>query len=82
MIYGSDEFLSDEKGKRWQRCFCTAMQPGKPYTMLVNVFADESDNFMVEPFTDFDARVVGQGKDLMVVMHPKGTVVILGEKPC
>jgi len=82
MIFGTDEFFIDEKGKRWQRCICNSKQPGSPFVPLVTVFADEGNNYIIDGFDDFDARMVGQGKDLMVMMHPKGTVVVLEEKPC
>lgn len=82
MIYGTDTFFVDEKGKRWQRCICTARKPGLPFVSLVIVFADEGNGYMFEPSSAFDARIVGEGKDLTVMMNPKGTVVILEEKPC
>ena len=81
MIYGTDQFFLDEDGVRWQECLCTARQPGMPFTRLVTVFADEGNAHMVEEFADFDTRLVGQGKDLTVMMYPKGTVVILEERP-
>jgi hypothetical protein len=81
VIYGSDQFFIDEDGVRRQQCLCTAKQPGMPFTRLVTVFADEGNNYVVERFDDFDSRLVGQGKDLTVMMYPKGTVVILEERP-
>lgn len=81
MIYGSDQFFVDEQGKRWQKCLCTARQPLASFIGLITVFADEGNAYMVEEFADFDTRLVGQGKDLTVMMYPKGTVVILEEKP-
>ena len=81
MIYGSDSFIYDKTGKRWQKCLCGSKRPGVQFAVLVPVYADEGNRYHIEPFDDFDARIVGTGKDLMVVMNPKGTVVVLEEKP-
>ena len=81
MIYGTDQFFLDEDGVRWQKCLCTARQPGVSFTRLVTVFADEGNNYVVDSYSDFDYQLTGQNKELMVLFYPRGSVIVFDERP-
>jgi hypothetical protein len=80
MIFGTDHFFFNH-GVRWQTCYCSARRPNSPFPFLVRVFADADNRYEVEPNENYDSRIVGEGKEIMVLMYPKGSVVILEETP-